>query len=87
MAPADFNALCEGYENKKRADREYSRQQTFMIVSPYMDKKKGDNYNRFKRNWPHPWEQAEAPEIKTLTQDEAKAIIERHKKYIKPKKK
>ena len=84
MSPADFNAMCEGYENKKHAEQELMRQQTFILVSPYMDK--GAGYSRFKSRWRFGWEENEIPEFKPLSTEEIEAIKERHKKYLKPKK-
>lgn len=85
MRPADFNALCEGYENKKHAEQELMRQQTFIMVSPYMDK--GAGYSRFKNKWRFGWEENDLPELQQLTAAEIEAIKLRHAKYQKPKKK
>jgi hypothetical protein len=81
MSPADFNALCEGYENKKHAEHELMRQQTFVLVSPYMDK--GSGYERFKARWRFGWENVSVPELQPLTEQEIEAIKERHSKFIK----
>ncbi len=71
--------MCEGYENKKHAEQELMRQQTFIIVSPYMDK--GAGYQRFKNKWRFGWEQYEVIEYKPLTNDEIEAILIRHSKF------
>lgn len=76
--------MCEGYENKKRSEQDLMRQQTYMIVSPYM--KEGTGYDRFKRGWQFGWEQIELPLQKPLSTEEIEAIKLRHAKYIKPKK-
>lgn len=85
MSPKDFNAIAEGYENKKHAEQELMRQQTFLIVSPYMDK--GSGYSKFKRGWRFGWEENNMPEIKPLSLEEIEQIKLRHSKYLKPKKK
>lgn len=59
------------------------RQQTFILVSPYMDK--GSGYPKFKNKWKFNWEQDNTPEIKILSTDEMEAIKQRHSKYIKKK--
>lgn len=61
------------------------RQQTFIMVSPYMDK--GNGYEKFKRRWQFGWEQIDLPLQKPLSTEEIEAIKSRHAKYIKPKKK
>ena len=83
MSPADFNAMAEGYENKKHAEQELMRQQTFIIVSPYMTK--GAGYDRFKRRWQFGWENEGMPKVRELTEEEIEAIKLRHSKYLKPK--
>lgn len=84
MSLGDFNALCEGYENKKHAEQELMRQQTFLMVSPYMDK--GSGYEKFKRNWRFDWEIINLPEIRQPTAQEIETLKARHLKYVKPKK-
>jgi len=60
------------------------RQQTFITVSPYLDKASG--YEKFKNRWRFGWETVKIPEMKELTAEEAQSIAERHSKFIKPKK-
>ena len=60
------------------------RQQTFILVSPYMQK--GAGYDRFKSRWRFGWEQVNIPELKQLTAEEIETIKSRHSTYIKPKK-
>ena len=59
------------------------RQQTFIMVSPYMDK--GSGYDRFKNRWRFGWETINIPEIQQLTPEQVEAIKNRHSKYLKPK--
>ena len=86
MSPADFNALQEGYENKKHAEQELMRQQTYMIMSVHLDPKKPVGYDRFKKSWRFGWEEYNTPQFKQLTGEEIEAIKLRHAKYQKPKK-
>ena len=60
------------------------RQQTFITVSPYLDKASG--YEKFKNRWRFGWETVNIPEMPMLTSEEVEAIRERHSKFIKPKK-
>lgn len=61
------------------------RQQTFILVSPYMEKNAG--YSKFKNKWKFSWEEsAAAEEVKVLSTEEINAIKSRHNKYVKPKK-
>jgi len=60
------------------------RQQTFITVSPYLDKASG--YEKFKNRWRFGWETVNIPEMQKLTPEEVEAIRERHSKFIKPKK-
>jgi hypothetical protein len=60
------------------------RQQTFMMVSPYM--KEGTGYNKFKNGWQFGWETINIPEFKPLTIEQVEAIKQQHSKYLKPKK-
>jgi len=75
--------LCEGYENKKHAEQELMRQQTYMMVSPYM--KQGTGYNKFKNGWQFSWETINIPEFKQPSTEEIEALKARHLKYVKPK--
>lgn len=59
------------------------RQQTFIMVSPYMDK--GGGYERFKNDWRFGWEENSRPQFKPLTVEEIEAIKEQHAKYKRPK--
>jgi hypothetical protein len=75
--------MAEGYENKKHKEQELMRQQTFILVSPYMDKSSG--YHLFRDRWRFGWEQDNTPEFKPLSDEEIEAIKMRHQKYLKPK--
>jgi hypothetical protein len=59
------------------------RQQTFILVSPYMDK--GGGYELFRSRWRFGWETVNVPEFEPLTEEEIEAIKTRHMKYLKPK--
>lgn len=81
MAPRDFYAIVEGYENKKAERDELLRVQTYILVSPYMQK--GAGYNSFKRSFPlsHD-ERAEPTGPKVLPKEEIEQIKANHSKYL-----
>jgi hypothetical protein len=80
MAPRDFYAMCEGYENKQHAHQELVRMQTYMIVSPYLPK--GSNYGSFKNMWQFGWERQNMPKLIMPGKEEMEQIRVNHQRIL-----
>jgi hypothetical protein len=80
MAPNDFNALCEGYENKQHAQQELLRMQTYMLLSPYM--KQGSGYDSFKRQWQFGWERKQQVKIEMPSAEKMEEIRINHQRVL-----
>lgn len=85
MAPNDFNAMCEGYENKQHSAAELMRQQTYMIVSPYLQK--GTGYHSFKNMWKFTWEKNNVRPVQVLSSEQIESIKANHQRIIDKNKK
>lgn len=82
MAPRDFYAIIEGYENKQKEEQELLRIQTFILVSPYMQKGAG-GYNAFKKSFPLRHDERTDPvEPKMMSAEEINKIKANHSKYL-----
>jgi hypothetical protein len=57
------------------------RQQTYMLVSPYMQK--GSSYSSFKNQWKFSWEQQHYHKIEMPTAEEIEQIKTNHAKILK----
>lgn len=77
MRPCDYYAMVDGYNRKKRGEAERDRINAYFVLMPHM--KEGMNYQSFCSTvWPMPWETVEKLEPIKVSDEEIRAIYERH---------
>lgn len=79
MLPAHYYAKVEGYNNKRKHDAELMRQQAFILIGHKL--KQGTTYESFKRNWVLWYDEQQERETFVMTEEQIKAVLERHEKY------
>jgi hypothetical protein len=81
MAPKDYYAIVEGYNNKRRKQAELMRQSVWAGFANWKD---SINYTTFCNRFFPLWFDHKEEFVKMeLTKEQAEEIVKRHKKYHK----